>query len=96
MRNRSMKEKNRRTRLSLQNKDLARNQLNIAIDKVKKDKTDTTKEEDPLKFFIQKQRKKEKEEEEKRYLQKIGEEDGHLKSLEYKEEIEKGQGPLNF
>ena len=89
MRNRSMKEKNRRTRLSLQNRDLARNQLNIAIDKVKKDKTDATKEEDPFKSFSQKQRKKEKEEEEKKYLQKIAEEDGYLKYFEYKEEVEK-------
>ena len=95
-----MKDKNRRARLSLQNRDLVRNQLNLVIDNmgIKKEEDDVTQEEDPLKFFSQQQRKKEKEEEAKKYLQKIDEEDDPLKFFENKEaeEGEKEQDPLKF
>lgn len=95
-----MKDKNRRARLSLQNRDLVRNQLNLVIDNmgIKKEEADVTQEEDPLKFFSQQQRKKEKEEEAKKYLQKIDEEDDPLKFFENKEaeEGEKEQDPLKF
>jgi hypothetical protein len=100
MSNRRMKDKNRRARLSLQNRDLVRNQLNLVIDNmgIKKEEADVTEEEDPLKFFSQQQRKKEKEEEAKKYLQKIDEEDDPLKFFENKEaeEGEKEQDPLKF
>ncbi len=96
MNNRRMKDKNRRARLSLQNRDLVRNQLNIAIENFKKDEAEVTEEEDPLKFFSQQQRKKEKEEEAKKYLQKIDEEDDPLKFFENKTEEAKEQDPLKY
>ena len=96
MNNRRMKDKNRRARLSLQNRDLVRNQLNIAIENFKKDEAEVTEEEDPLKFFSQQQRKKEKEEEAKKYLQKIDEEDDPLKFFENITEEAKEQDPLKY
>ena len=96
MNNRRMKDKNRRARLSLQNRDLVRNQLNIAIENFKKDEAEVTEEEDPLKFFSQQQRKKEKEEEAQKYLHKIDEEEDPLKFFENKAEEEKEQDPLKF
>ncbi len=91
-----MKDNNRRARLSLQNRELVRNQLNRAIEIFKKDEAEVTEEEDPLKFFSQQQRKKEKEEEAKKYLQKIDEEDDPLKFFENKTEEAKEQDPLKY
>ena len=78
--NNRKRDKNRRARLSLQNKDLVRNQLNIVMENMGiKQEEEVTEEEDPLKFFSQQQRKKEKEEERKKYLLPIEEEDDPLK-----------------
>ena len=78
--NNKKRDKNRRARLSLQNRDLVRNQLNLVIENMgmKEEEQEVTEEEDPLKFFSQQQRKKEKEEEAKKYLLPIAEEEGDI------------------
>ncbi len=96
--NNRKRDKNRRARLSLQNKDLVRNQLDLVIQNMglKAEEPEVTEEEDPLKFFSQQQRKKEKEEEAKKYLHPIAEEDDPLKYFDKKEESEIEQDPLKF
>ena len=96
--NNRKRDKNRRARLSLQNKDLVRNQLDLVIQNtgLKAEEPEVTEEEDPLKFFSQQQRKKEKEEEAKKYLHPIAEEDDPLKYFDKKEESEIEQDPLKF
>ena len=93
-----IRDKQRRQRLSLQNRDLVRNQLNLVIEKVKKEEEEeVTKEEDPLKYFSQQLRKKEKEQERQKYLKTIKEEDDHLKYFENNEEKGKEElDPLKF
>ena len=58
--NNRKRDKQRRQRLSLQNRDLVRNQLNLVIEKIKQEEEEreVTKEEDPLKYFSQQLRKK--------------------------------------
>jgi len=92
------RDKNKRARLSLQNRDLVRNQLNLVIENMglKEEEPEVTEEEDPLKFFSQQQRKKEKEEEAKKYLHPIAEEDDPLKFFEKKDNEEKEEDPLKF
>ena len=92
------RDKNKRARLSLQNRDLVRNQLNLVIENMglNQEEPEVTEEEDPLKFFSQQQRKKEKEEEAKKYLHPIAEEDDPLKFFEKKENEEKEEDPLKF
>ena len=96
--NNRKRDKNRRARLSLQNKDLVRNQLDLVIQNMglKAEEPEVTEEEDPLKFFSQQQRKKEKEEEAKKYLHPIAEEDDPLKYFDKKEESEIEQDPLKL
>ena len=96
--NNRKKDKNKRARLSLQNRDLVRNQLNLVIDNMgmKAREKEVTEEEDPLKFFSQQQRKKEKEEEAKKYLHPIAEEEDPLKFFEKKDDDETEQDPLKF
>ena len=95
--NNRKRDKNRRARLSLQNKDLVRNQLNIVMENMGiKQEEEVTEEEDPLKFFSQQQRKKEKEEERKKYLLPIEEEDDPLKFFDKKDNEEKELDPLKF
>ena len=63
------RDKNKRARLSLQNRDIFKAQINKIIDNMglkKENEPEVTQEEDPLKFFSQEQRKKEKEEEKKK------------------------------
>ena len=93
--NNRKRDKQRRQRLSLQNRDLVRNQLNLVIENKKKEEEEreVTKEEDPLKYFSQQLRKKEKEEERKRkeeerkkYLHPIKEEEDPLKFFEHNTE----------
>ena len=93
-----LKDKNRRARMSLQNRELFKNQMNKIIDNMglKKNEPEVTEEEDPLKFFSQQQRKKEKEEERKKYLLPISEEDDPLKYFENKNDEEKELDPLKF
>lgn len=98
--NNRRRDKNKRQRLSLQNRDLVRNQLNIVIDNMgmkPEDEPEVTEEEDPLKFFSQQERKKKKEEEAKKYLLPISEEEDPLKYFEQQKETEeKEQDPLKF
>ena len=96
--NNKKRDKNRRARLSLQNRDLVRNQLNLVIENMgmKEEEQEVTEEEDPLKFFSQQQRKKEKEEEAKKYLLPIAEEEDPLKYFDKKEKEEAEQDPLKF
>ena len=91
------RDKKRRARLSLQNRDLVRNQLNLVIENMGlKQEEEVTEEEDPLKFFSQQQRKKEKEEEAKKYLHQIDEEDDPLKFFDKKDNEEHELDPLKF
>jgi hypothetical protein len=93
-----LKDKNRRARMSLQNRELFKNQMNKIIDNMglKKNEPEVTEEEDPLKFFSQQQRKKEKEEERKKYLLPITEEDDPLNFFKNQDNEEKEQDPLKF
>ena len=93
--NNRKRDKQKRQRLSLQNRDLVRNQLNLVIENIKQEEEEreVTKEEDPLKYFSQQLRKKEKEEERKRkeeerkkYLHPIKEEEDPLKFFEHNTE----------
>ena len=94
--NNRKRDKQKRQRLSLQNRDLVRNQLNLVIENIKREEEEereVTKEEDPLKYFSQQLRKKEKEEERKRkeeerkkYLHPIKEEEDPLKFFEHNTE----------
>ena len=92
--NNRKRDKQRRQRLSLQNRDLVRNQLNLVIENIKQEEErEVTQEEDPLKYFSQQLRKKEKEEERKRkeeerkkYLHPIKEEEDPLKFFEHNTE----------
>ena len=93
-----IRDKKRRARLSLQNRDLASNQLNLFLQNMglKQEEPEVTEEEDYLKIFSQQQRKKEKEEEAKKYLHPIAEEDDPLKFFDQKVNEEKEQDPLKF
>jgi hypothetical protein len=94
--NNRKRDKQKRQRLSLQNRDLVRNQLNLVIENIKREEEEereVTKEEDQLKYFSKKLRKKEKEEERKRkeeerkkYLHPIKEEEDPLKFFEHNTE----------
>ena len=92
------RDKNKRARLSLQNRDLVRNQLNLVIENMglKQEEPEVTEEEDPLKFFSQQQRKKEKEEEAKKYIHPISEEEDPLKFFDKNDKEEKEEDPLKF
>ena len=99
--NNRKRDKNKRARLSLQNKDLLRNQLKL--EERNKDNKDNeiedTGEEDTLAMFRKEQRAKEKEEERQKYLLPIAEEDDPLnffKNQEKEEKEEKEQDPLKF
>lgn len=96
--NNRKRDKQKRQRLSLQNRDLVRNQLNLVIDKIKEEEKEVTKEEDPLKFFSQQLKKQEKEKERQKYLQSIKEEDDPLKFFEQNKETkeEAEQDPLKY
>ena len=105
--NNRKRDKQRRQRLSLQNRDLVRNQLNLVIENIKQEEEEreVTKEEDPLKYFSQQLRKKEKEEERKRkeeerkkYLHPIKEEEDPLKFFEHNTEnkVETELDPLKY
>ena len=93
-----IRDKQKRQRLSLQNQNLVRNQLNLVIENIKKEEeAEVTKEEDPLKYFSQQLRKKEKEKERLKYLKTIKEEDDPLKYFENNENTEKEElDPLKF
>ena len=53
------RDKERRKRMSLQNQDLIRNNLNLVIENNKnEEEKEVTEEEDPIKFFEQQERKK--------------------------------------
>ena len=54
-----LRDKQKRQRLSLQNRDLVRNQLNFVIDKIKEEDKEVTEEEDYLGNF-RKEKEKEK------------------------------------
>lgn len=98
--NNRRRDKYKRQRLSLQNRDLVRNQLNLVMENMgikPEDEPEVTEEEDPLKFFSQQERKRKKEEEAKKYLLPITEEEDPLKFFEQqKENAEKEQDPLKF
>ena len=93
-----IRDKQKRQRLSLQNQNLVRNQLNLVIENIKKEEeAEVTKEEDPLKYFSQQLRKKEKEKERLKYLKTIKEEDDPLKYFENNENKEEEElDPLKF
>lgn len=97
----SIKQKNLRKRLSLQNKNLKNNKLdemaeNMGLDKVEEEK-EVTDEIDHLKIFSEEQRKKEKEEEAKKYLKPIIEEEDPLKYFEKNKAKEaEDEDPINF
>ena len=96
--NNRKRDKNKRARLSLQNRDLVRNQLNLAIMNmgIKQEEEEVKEEDDPLKFFSQQQRKKEKEEEAKKYLHPIAEEDDPLKFFDKNDNEEKELDPFKY
>ena len=96
--NNRKRDKNRRARLSLQNRDLVRNQLNLVIENMglNQEEQEVTEEEDPLKFFSQQARKKEKEEEAKKYLHPIAEEEDPLKFFDKDKNEELEEDPLKF
>lgn len=98
--NNRRRDKYKRQRLSLQNRDLVRNQLNLVMENMgikPEDEPEVTEEEDPLKFFSQQERKRKKEEEAKKYLLPITEEEDPLKFFEQQKETEeKEQDPLKF
>ena len=91
------RDKEKRKRMSLQNQDLIRNNLNLVIDKNKdEEEKEVTEEEDPIKFFSQQQKKKKKEEEAKKYLLPITEEEDPLKYFDQQNKAEEAQDPLKF
>ena len=96
--NNKRRDKQKRQRLSLQNQNLVRNQLNLVIENLKKEEEqEVTKEEDPLKYFSQQLRKQEKEKEREKYLKTIKEEEDPLKFFENNEnKEEKELDPLKF
>ena len=96
--NNKRRDKQKRQRLSLQNQNLVRNQLNLLVEKYKKEEeAEVTQEEDPLKFFSQQLKKKKKEEERQKYLKEIKEEDDPLKFFEHNENKEETElDPLKF
>ena len=85
-----IREKEKRKRMSLQNQDLLRNNLNLVIENNKKEEEkEVTEEEDPLKFFNQQERKK-------KYLLPISEEEDPLKFFDQQNKTEEAQDPLKF
>ena len=104
--NNKIRDRKKRARLSLQNRDLVRNQLNLVMENMglkqeneeaeETEEKEVTEEEDPIKFFSQQQRKKEKEEEAKKYLLPISEEEDPLKFFDKKDNEEKEADPLKF
>ena len=91
------RDKEKRKRMSLQNQDLIRNNLNLVIEKNKdEEEKEVTEEEDPIKFFSQQQKKKKKEEEAKKYLLPITEEEDPLKYFDQQNKAEEAQDPLKF
>ena len=90
------RDKEKRKRMSLQNQDLLRNNLNLVIENNKKEEEEVTQEEDPLKFFSQQEKKKKKEEEAKKYLLPITEEEDPLKFFDQQNKTEEAQDPLKF
>ena len=91
-----LRDKEKRKRMSLQNQDLLRNNLNLEIENNKKEEEEVTQEEDPLKFFSQQEKKKKKEEEAKKYLLPITEEEDPLKFFDQQNKTEEAQDPLKF
>ena len=91
-----IRDKEKRNRMSLQNQDLLRNNLNLVIENNKKEVEEVTQEEDPLKFFSQQEKKKKKEEEAKKYLLPITEEEDPLKFFDQQNKTEEAQDPLKF
>ena len=91
-----LRDKEKRKRMSLQNQDLLRNNLNLVIENNKKEEEEVTQEEDPLKFFSQQEKKKKKEEEAKKYLLPITEEEDPLKYFDQQNKAEEAQDPLKF
>ena len=91
------RDKEKRKRMSLQNQDIMRNNLNLVVENSKKEEEkEVTEEEDPLKFFSQQERKKKKEEEAKKYLLPITEEEDPLKFFDQQNKAEEAQDPLKF
>ena len=91
------RDKEKRKRMSLQNQDIMRNNLNLVVENSKKEEEkEVTEEEDPLKFFSQQERKKKKEEEAKKYLLPITEEEDPLKYFDQQNKEEEAQDPLKF
>ena len=90
------RDKEKRKRMSLQNQDLLRNNLNLVLENNKKEEEEVTQEEDPLKFFSQQEKKKKKEEEAKKYLLPITEEEDPLKFFDQQNKTEEAQDPLKF
>lgn len=85
-----IRDKEKRKRMSLQNQDLLRNNLNLVIENNKKEEEkEVTEEEDPLKFFNQQERKK-------KYLLPISEEEDPLKFFDQQNKTEEAQDPLKF
>ena len=85
-----LRDKEKRKRMSLQNQDLLRNNLNLVIENNKKEEEkEVTEEEDPLKFFNQQERKK-------KYLLPISEEEDPLKFFDQQNKTEEAQDPLKF
>ena len=92
-----IRDKKKRLRLSIQNQNLARKQLDLAVENYKKEEEqEATKEEDPLKLFSQQLRTKEEEEEKKKYLKPIKEEEDPLNFFDLKEVEEVELDPLKF
>ena len=91
-----IRDKEKRKRMSLQNQDLLRNNLNLVLENNKKEEEEVTQEEDPLKFFSQQEKKKKKEEEAKKYLLPITEEEDPLKFFDQQNKTEEAQDPLKF
>ena len=90
--NNRKRDKQKRQRLSLKNSNFLRNQLNLAIENIKKEEEEemeVTEEEDHLKNFRDQEERKRKEEERKKYLHPIDEVEDPLKFFEHnKDETE--------
>lgn len=92
-----LRDKEKRKRMSLQNQDLLRNNLQLLYENTRKEEEkEVTEEEDPLKFFSQQEKKKKKEEEAKKYLLPITEEEDPLKFFDQQNKKEESQDPLKF
>lgn len=91
-----LRDKEKRKRMSLQNQDLLRNNLNLVIENNKKEEEEVTQEEDPLKFFSQQEKKKKRKKKQKNIYYQSLRKKIHLNFLTNKIKLKKHKIPSNF